>query len=129
MSDITVITPPDKIFNEKINIFLLYPSNKIKTDLQDILAEITTKVNVYIYEKKDEHDVDWLLSVQKMSDISIIELDQLPNEIKQIESYLISQSNTYWLTKGDNIWYNKLNVNRVYDLHFLNSKLGGTVEK
>ena len=64
-----------------------------------------------------------------MSDISIIELDQLPNEIKQIESYLISQSNTYWLTKGDNIWYNKLNVNRVYDLHFLNSKLGGTVEK
>lgn len=130
MSDITVITPPDKIFNQNTNIFLLYPSDKIKSDLQDILANSKTKVNIYIYENKDEHDVDWLFTIQKISDITIVELEELPLEIKQIQSYLVSQSNTYWLTKGENIWYNKLSVNRVYDLHFLNTKLGGeTLEK
>jgi len=129
MSDITVITPPDKIFNQKFNIFLLYPSDKVKSDLQELLANSTQKVNVYIYETNDEHDIDWLLSVQKMSDITIVELEQLPSEVKQLESYLVSQSNTYWLTKGENIWYNKLSVNRIYDLNFLTTKLGGTVEK
>lgn len=125
MSDITVITPPDKIFNQKFNIFLLYPSDKIKSDLQELLANSTQKVNVYIYENMDEHDIDWLLSVQKMSDITIVELEQLPSEVKQLESYLVSQSNTYWLTKGENIWYNKLSVNRIYDINFLQHKIGG----
>ena len=129
MSNITLITPPDKIFNQNINIFLVYPSQKLKNDLQDFLASSTESINVYIYENKDEHDIDWLLSVHKMSEIVIIELEDLPSEIRQIESYLISQSNTYWLTKGENMWYNKLSVNRIYDLDFLTTKIGGTVEK
>jgi hypothetical protein len=129
MSNITLITPPDKIFNQNINIFLIYPSQKLKNDLQDFLASSTESINVYIYESKDEHDIDWLLSVHKMSEIVIIELEDLPSEIRQIESYLISQSNTYWLTKGENMWYNKISVNRIYDLDFLTTKIGGTVEK
>ena len=130
MSDITVITPPDKIFNQNLNIFLLYPSDQIKTDLQNILANSTIKLNVYIYDIQDEHDIDWLLSVQKMSDVTIIDLEKLPTEVKQLESYFVSQSNTYWLTKGENIWYNKLSVNRVYDINFIKDKIGGDkVEK
>jgi hypothetical protein len=129
MSNITLITPPDKIFNQNINIFLIYPSQKLKNDLQDFLASSTESINVYIYESKDEHDIDWLLSVHKMSEIVIIELEDLPSEIRQIESYLICQSNTYWLTKGENMWYNKISVNRIYDLDFLTTKIGGTVEK
>jgi len=129
MSNITLITPPDKIFNQNINILLLYPSQKLKNDLQDFLASSTDPINVYIYENKDEHDIDWLLSVHKMSEIVLIELEDLPSEIRQIESYLISQSNTYWLTKGENMFYNKLSVNRIYDLDFLKTKIGGTVEK
>ena len=129
MSNITLITPPDKIFNQNINIFLLYPSEKIKNDLQDFLASSTQSINVYIYENQEEHDIDWLLSVHKMSEVVITELDNLPTEIKQIESYLISQSNTYWLTKGENMFYNKLSVNRIYNLDFLTTKIGGTVEK
>jgi hypothetical protein len=128
MSDITIITPPDKIFNQNLSVFLLYPTDRIKNDLQDLLAEIQQPVNIYMYETKD-HDVDWLLSVQRICDFAIIDLDNLPLEIKQIESYLISQSNTYWLTKGDNIWYNKLSTNRIYSVDFLKTKLGGTVEK
>ena len=129
MSNITLITPPDKVFNQNTNIFLLYPSEKIKSDLQDVLANTVSPVNIYLYENTDEHDIDWLLSIHKLSDIVLVELEQLPSEIKQIEAYLISQSNTYWLTKGENIWYNKLSVNKIYDLNFLTTKLGGTVER
>jgi flagellar biosynthesis protein FliP len=129
MSNITLITPPDKVFNQNTNIFLLYPSEKIKSDLQDVLADTVSPVNIYLYENTDEHDIDWLLSIHKLSDIVLVELEQLPSEIKQIEAYLISQSNTYWLTKGENIWYNKLSVNKIYDLNFLTTKLGGTVER
>jgi|SRR6056300_56797 flagellar biosynthesis protein FliP len=129
MSNITLITPPDKVFNQNTNIFLLYPSEKIKSDLQDVLADTVSPVNIYMYENTEEHDIDWLLSVHKLSDIVLVELEQLPSEIKQIEAYLISQSNTYWLTKGENVWYNKLSVNKIYDLNFLTTKLGGTVER
>ena len=129
MSNITLITPPDKVFNQNTNIFLLYPSEKIKSDLQDVLADTVSPVNIYMYENTEEHDIDWLLSVHKLSDIVLVELEQLPTEIKQIEAYLISQSNTYWLTKGENVWYNKLSVNKIYDLNFLTTKLGGTVER
>ena len=129
MSNITLITPPDKVFNQNTNIFLLYPSEKIKSDLQDVLADTVSPVNIYMYENTEEHDIDWLLSVHKLSDIVLVELEQLPLEIKQIEAYLISQSNTYWLTKGENVWYNKLSVNKIYDLNFLTTKLGGTVER
>ena len=129
MSNITLITPPDKVFNQNTNIFLLYPSEKIKSDLQDVLADTVSPVNIYMYKNTEEHDIDWLLSVHKLSDIVLVELEQLPTEIKQIEAYLISQSNTYWLTKGENVWYNKLSVNKIYDLNFLTTKLGGTVER
>jgi len=129
MSDITIITPPDKIFNQNINLLLLYPNEAIKNDLQDILSNSKDPVNVYIYDINEEHQVDWLLSVHKFCNYVIADLDNFPAEIKQIESYLISQSNTYWLTKGENMYYNKISANRVYDINFLQTKIGGTVEK
>jgi len=129
MSNITLITPPDKIYNQNTNIFLIYPSNKIKNDLQEILANTDKAVNVYIYETKEPYDIDWLLSVHKMSNFVILELDNLPVEVKKIESYLVSHSNTYWLTNGENIYYNKISANKIYNLDFLTTKLGGTVER
>jgi hypothetical protein len=125
MSDITLITPPDKIFNKNTSIFLLYPSQKMKADIQQFLSEATSKFNVYMYENIEDHDIDWILSVHKMSDYVIIELEQLPLEIKQLESFLISHSNTYWLTNGENMYYNKISTNKVYNLDFLKTATGG----
>ena len=125
MSDITLITPPDKIFNKNTSIFLLYPSQKMKTDIQQFLSETPDKFNVYMYETLEDHDIDWILSVHKMCDFVIIELEQLPVEIKQLESFLISYSNTYWLTNGENMYYNKISTNRVYNLDFLSIVKGG----
>ena len=125
MSDITLITPPDKIFNKNTSIFLLYPSQKMKADIQQFLSEATSKFNVYMYENIEDHDIDWVLSVHKMADYVIIELEQLPLEIKQLESFLISHSNTYWLTNGENMYYNKISTNKVYNLDFLKTATGG----
>lgn len=129
MHDITLITPPDKVFNKNTGIFLIYPTAEIKKSLQDILAKINKPINVYIYDKSDTHDFDWLLDVHRLSDIVILDLDNINTELSQIVSYLISFDNTYWLTKGNNVLYNKISNKQIYNLDFLNDKLGGNVEK
>lgn len=129
MHDITLITPPDKVFNKNVSIFLIYPTAEIKKSLQDILAEINKPINVYLYDKVDTHDFDWLLSVHKFADIVILDLDNIDTELTQIVSYLISFDNTYWLTKGSNVLYNKISNKQIYNLDFLNDKLGGNIEK
>ena len=129
MHDITLITPPDKVFNKNVSIFLIYPTAEIKKSLQDILAEINNPINVYLYDKVDTHDFDWLLSVHKYADIAILDLDNIDTELTQIVSYLISFDNTYWLTKGSTMLYNKISNKQIYNLDFLNDKLGGNIEK
>lgn len=129
MHDITLITPPDKVFNKNVSIFLIYPTAEIKKSLQDILAEINKPINVYLYDKVDTHDFDWLLSVHKFADIAILDLDNIDTELTQIVSYLISFDNTYWLTKGSTMLYNKISNKQIYNLDFLNDKLGGNIEK
>ena len=129
MHDITLITPPDKVFNKNVSIFLIYPTAEIKKSLQDILAEINKPINVYLYDKVDTHDFDWLLSIHKFADIAILDLDNIDTELTQIVSYLISFDNTYWLTKGSTMLYNKISNKQIYNLDFLNDKLGGNIEK
>ena len=129
MNDITLITPPDKVYNKNVSIFLIYPTAEIKKSLQDLLAENNKPINVYLYDKVDTHDFDWLLSVHKFADMAILDLDNIDTELTQIVSYLISFDNTYWLTKGSNMLYNKISNKQIYNLDFLNDKLGGNIEK
>jgi len=131
VNEILLITPPDKIFNQNQSILLVYPSQNIKTGLQNLLAELQFSYNVYIYdcEYKEEHDIDWLLTVSKFSDVTILDIDNCQSTIRDLCSYLVSLPNTYWLTNSENSVYNKLSSNRIYDLDFLENKLGGNFEK
>jgi hypothetical protein len=128
MSDITLITPPDKVFNQNKSILLVYPSEETKNSVQSFLAESKEPFNIYLYN--EDNDIDWLLSVHKFCEISVLDLDNLPPELNKLVSYLISFPTTYWLTKGEFMYYNKLSVNRVYDYNFLEKWIGGDlVEK
>lgn len=127
MSTITVITPPDKIHNKNFSILLIYPNNFIKNNLQDIISQFDIPINVYMYEGAEDAE-DWLLSVHRSVDVCILDLDSIPPYLKNIESYLISFGNTFYLTKGDNLYYNKISANKIYDLDFLRNKLGGNIE-
>jgi len=129
MHKITLITPPDKIFNKDYTFLLIYPSNELKEQFQRVIAYADLPITVYRYEQeKDEHSIDWLLSVCKIAHTVILDIDNSPPEIRDLASYIISNSNTYWLTNSNSSYYNKLSINRVYNLDFIQQLIGDYIE-
>ena len=50
------------LFNDSLQLLLVYPSKKLQDELQDtFLAAYDADVNVYIYDKpvQDKEEVDW----------------------------------------------------------------------
>ena len=127
---IILITPPDKIFNQNLSCLLIYPSDDIREQAQDILSNSEGMQNVYLYNVDDnDADVDWLLSVAKMSDIVILDYDNCNMHVKHLASYIISLPHTYWLTSNDTMLYNKLSPNRIYGLDAIQNLIGGQLER
>tara|TARA_B100000900_G_scaffold411677_1_gene431856 strand:+ start:321 stop:695 length:375 start_codon:yes stop_codon:yes gene_type:complete len=122
LSKISVITPPDKLYNKAYSFVLIYPNDDIKQQLQNLIADWDCAINVYLYE---EEAVDWLLDIVQSADAVILNLDDSDTEVRDLASYLVSLPNVFWLTKGEISVYNKLSVNRIYNL----DTIGGTVEK
>lgn len=130
MDKITVITPPDKLFNKAYNFLLIYPDDFIKTELQNIIVDWEVAINVYVYEPEEyDQDVDWLLSMHKIADTVILCVDNCPAKIHDLTSYFISSTNTFWLTNGEGMYYNKLSLNRIYNLDDISNTLGGKIEE
>jgi len=127
---ILLITPPDVIHNQNRTCMVIYPSIKIKQELEKILATAVVPLNVYMYTQDDEHqDIDWLLTTAKFCDTVILDVDNCPPNVKALASYLISLPNTYWLTSEDIYCYSKLSYNRIYGLDTLATQIGGKIEK
>ena len=124
MSDINIITPPDFLHNKNFSVFLFYPSLYVKEQFQEIISKSKNRFNVYMYEDPNGKDIDWVLNVHKLSQIVILDLDNLPPYWKKLESYLVSFGNTYYLTKAEEIMYNKISANRIFAVEEIESKLG-----
>ena len=122
MSKISVITPPDKLYNKAYSFVLIFPNEEIKLQLQNLIQDWNEPVNVYLYEPESP---EWLIDVVQGADTVILNIDEADAQIRELTSYLISLQNVFWLTKGENSVYNKLSVNRIYNLDYL----GGTIEK
>ena len=101
---------------------MIYPNDDIKQQLQNLIADWDCAINVYLYK---EEAVDWLLDIVQSADAVILNLDDSDTEVRDLASYLVSLPNVFWLTKGEISVYNKLSVNRIYNL----DTIGGTVEK
>ena len=130
MKNINIITPPDKLFNDAVQVLLIFPSKELQDSVQKhLFVEIEQDINVYIYEQEvsSDIDLDWLLTVFKMSELTIIDVDNVQPYLRDMLSYMIAKPKTFWLTKGENRVYNKLSNNRFNDFKFL-SKLGGNFE-
>lgn len=120
---LNLITPPDKLFNESLSILLIHPSNDIKNALQEVIKGYSDDVNVFLYEQDDnEQDVDWLLSVCQMVDYTVFDIDNSSPVVRKLASYIVSKSNTYWLTNEPNPVYTMLSVKQIYNLDFLNQE-------
>ena len=49
MSDIYLVTPPDKLFNKNYSVLLLYPSDELKRQVQTLLEAKTDSINAVSY--------------------------------------------------------------------------------
>ena len=123
MSDLNLITPPDKLFNNNKKFLLIYPSVSVKDQFNNITVNYLDPIDVYIYDQdKLDHDIDWLLSVCSLVDYVVLDVDNCPPEIRDLACYIIANNNTFWLTNHNDSYYNKLSVNRIYNLDFLITK-------
>tara|TARA_B000000475_G_C15811324_1_gene371695 strand:- start:44 stop:442 length:399 start_codon:yes stop_codon:yes gene_type:complete len=130
LKNINIITPPDVLHHDAVEILLLCPSDNVKNEVQQSVVDIDNDINIYVYEpndKLDDNDLDWILNIFQKSQITIIEIDNVPAVLQPILSYMIAKPKTFWLTNGNNRVYNKLSNNRVNDFEFL-SNLGGNFE-
>ena len=118
------------MFNNALSFLLIYPSQGLKEQFNNLVANIDIPINVYLYEhKEDEHEIDWLLTTNKIVNYAIFDIDNSPSEVRDIGSYLIANPQTYWLTNGEKMFYNKISNKRIYSLDYFNDKIGGSVEK
>ena len=126
MSDINLITPPDKLYSRNSSVLLINPSEGLRLELQNLLQNTKQYFDIYLYEvNTDNHEFTWLLDVHRMVTWCILELENLPPKIKKIESYLISFGNTYYITQGENILFNLISNNKIYSLDQLKDILRG----
>ena len=131
MKNINIITPPDVLYHDAVEVLLLCTSDDVKNQVQQSLVDIDADINIYVYEANEnltDEDLDWILNIFQKSQITVIEIDSVPPVLHPILSYLIAKPKTFWLTNGENRVYNKLSNNRIQNFEFLTS-LGGQFEK
>lgn len=131
MSDILLITPPDKIFNQNDSCLLVFPTEAVRKEASEILANCSYPQNIYLYniENQEDHDIDWLLSVANFASITVLDIDNCDPVVRDLASYLVSLPKTYWLTQDDKSCYNKLSPNRIWGLDSIKNILGGSIEQ
>ena len=98
MDQITVITPPDKLFNSSPSLLVINPNYDIKTKIHSFISSYTGLLNVYFYTDSDM-DIDWVLSLIPSVDCVIFDLDNSDVPIRNLGSYIISKSNVFYWTK------------------------------
>lgn len=129
MHKINLITPPDKLFNNNFSFLFIYPSKSIREQFQHVIANLDYPFNVYFYEQDElSHDIDWLLSMANIVDVVVLDIDNCLPEIRNLAAYFIANPKTYWLTNDSKTSYNKLSVNKVYNLDFLQQLIGDYFE-
>lgn len=122
LGKITVITPPDKLFNLTLSYLLVKPSLHVKQQFQTILSKSIDDINVFIYDQ-DESDIDWLLSVAMQADVVIIDVDNCDTITKQFITFMIAQPNAHYITNDEITPYSLISKNRIYSLDWIVDQL------
>lgn len=112
MPDITLITPPDKLYNDQPSVLLVNPSDVIKNELNEALKDTNLNINIYLYE---EGLLGWLIDVAQSVDHILLDIDAVKDQ--WIIGYLLNLPKTFYLTNQANSVYNIINVNRIYDIN------------
>lgn len=122
LGKITVITPPDKLFNLSLSYLLVKPSTYVKQQFQTILSKSMDDLNVFIYDEQ-ETDTSWMLSVAHQVDCVIVDVDSCDSITKQFVTFMLAQPNAYYITMDETTPYNLISKNRIWDLDFIVDQL------
>ena len=126
--EIAVVTQPDQIYNDSFKILLIYPNSQVKNLLNEYLKTLEKEVSIYLYEEQfDNHNPEWLMATINQSDFVYYDMDNTPSTVKFLDSYILSKNKTYWLTQGENLFYNFLSRKRLYNYDQLTDKIGGLI--
>jgi len=130
MHTINLITAPDKLFNNNKSILLIHCRDDIKDEFQNYIEVWNCPLNIYIYDNQDqEENIDWLLTISNLADLVIFDVDNATSRVRDIASYIIANTNTYWLTNSTDPVYNNISVKRIYTLDFLKENGGYFAQK
>ena len=122
LGKITLITPPDKLFNMNLSYLLIKPSTQVKEQFQIILSQILDDVNVFVYDE-DDHDIGWLLSMAQQVEVIIIDVDNCDLITSHFITFLLAHPNSYYITNDDTIPYKLISKNRIYNLDWIIEKI------
>ena len=128
LGKITVVTPPDKIFNLNISYLLVCPSMQVKHQFQSILSSSMDDLNVFIYES-DENDIDWLLSTSFMVDVVIIDVDNCNPITSMFITFLLAQPNVHYITNDELTPFNLISKNRIFNLDWIAEQLQNNIDE
>lgn len=119
---VTLITPPDILPNRTQSILLITPNDDIKNFLDNFLKTFNANLHVYLYKPSDK-DIKWALTVAVRAEATIVDCDNVPDDLSHFLSYIISMPNTYYRVTNPKVDYSIINPNRFYDFPNLNEKL------
>jgi hypothetical protein len=122
LGKITLITPPDKLFNMNPSYLLVKPSNHVKEQFQTILSASVDDLNVFIYDN-DDIDTGWLLSTAIQVDCVIIDIDNCDNITQKFVTFMLAQPNAHYITNDELTPYKLISKNRIYDLEWIIEKI------
>jgi hypothetical protein len=115
LGKINVITPPDKLFNKVPSILLVKPSMELKEHFQKQISKVVFEINVYVFDDV-ESDIDWMLSVNMLADITVIDIDNCDVITKSFATLLLSDPDCYYTTQDEITPYGLISKNRIYNL-------------
>ena len=118
LGNITLITPPDKLFNLNLSYLLVKPSTHIKQQFQTILSQSIDDLNVFIYDAEDI-DTGWLLSVAQQADVVIIDIDNCDPITQKFVTFMLAQPNAHYITNDELTPYGLISKNRIYNLDWI----------
>ena len=85
LGKITVITPPDKLFNMTLGYLLVKPSVYVKQQFQAILSKSIDDINVFIFDE-EENDIEtkeFVKEFQIDTDFELLFPDEYINNITE----------------------------------------------
>jgi len=112
---INLITSPDVLFDDSTSVLLINPDNQIKDSLNNTLKNIKQDLNLYLFEEEHSSDIEWLMEIARSVDYIILNADAC-EKIKWLIGAFLRMNRTFYLTNQEQIQYNVISENRIYDL-------------